>query len=1071
MVGPDELRDFLDNELARLGIDRECRVTQAPAGSLNAVFDLSASYYDLQAGAVLQWTERHVGDYDMNGIVNASDLTPLAQRWKYSVDYRPPAESGVAWWPVGNPRNGGLAGILNGIPGFSTPADHWRSARVDGDANGELNIADITPIATHWRHSVDSYRVYRRVATEERFSLLEESPGCGYSMLRSAQFPQGGTGPDNAWAFRLHFADLAIGAGDYAYYIAPYDRASDSEGAASNIVEISFDPLAEPPPPPPGNELPLAVFSADPPLGDAPLAVQFDATASSDPDGLIVLFLWDWDGDGLTDQSSGASPLATHVYSEPGYYSPRLTVWDDAGATASLQLASALVVSASGLPPPQLTLGASPKSGQRPLSVSFDAVIDSPAGLEGLSYAWDFNGDNVVDSTEAPGPAGMEMTYDLPGLHPARLRITDSRGLSASSEVVIDVLPNTDPQAALSADVTSGLEDLLVSFDASASLDPDGDVLSYSWDLDGDGIFETDTAGDPQLTHLFTEPGSLLVSLLARDAAGAAGLDSVTISVQAFENLPPVAVASADITRYGAPALITFSSTGSLDPDGPPLSQFQWDFDNDGVLDQVTSDHTVKHFYAQPGLYTCRLLVEDPYGLQAEASVDIEAVDNSPPQAAFSATPESGSLPLEVLFDASASTDPDGDPLSFHWEFNYEGRQEFATTGSVTELHTYHSAGVHTCALQVRDGLGGLDTATLTVTASGPGWQIIKVDVGLPTSWVPELELASVEGHPAIAYTIREGAGSQDGSVRFIRSSDALGLSWPPAQVMESPGLSGHRGHGVCYSPSAGRPALSWVRDNGDIMFSQSMFDNGAQWLDPVIASQPPGRPISAEHLDVNAAPVISIVDGADNLLFGRAADPGGQSWQAFSALLALDSRADWHKPELAIADGFPALAFVNELGFDCSVHFMRALDGAGESWGEPQELGGIESNFSGCSLLVIDNIPLLAYYGESGLMFRSAQDSQGASWNEAQLLAGYDTFDSAWIYEQLSLKDFGGVPAILDIHMGLWIANDSLGSSWNEPQSIPDGYTGSCFQHALIDGHPAIAFQQDYLYFAIKLD
>jgi PKD repeat protein len=78
------------------------------------------------------------------------------------------------------------------------------------------------------------------------------------------------------------------------------------------------------------NQPPVAVASADPDHGSAPLTVQFSADGSSDPDGSIVAYAWDF-GDGST--SSEADPA--HTYMAVGTFQAMLTVTDDDGATGT----------------------------------------------------------------------------------------------------------------------------------------------------------------------------------------------------------------------------------------------------------------------------------------------------------------------------------------------------------------------------------------------------------------------------------------------------------------------------------------------------------------------------------------------------------------------------------------------------------------------------------------------------------------------------------------------------------------------------------------------------------------
>ncbi len=78
------------------------------------------------------------------------------------------------------------------------------------------------------------------------------------------------------------------------------------------------------------NQAPTASFTADVAGGPAPLTVRFDGTGSADPDGTIASYAWSF-GDGAT----GTGATVVHVYTEPGAFTPTLTVTDQRGATAN----------------------------------------------------------------------------------------------------------------------------------------------------------------------------------------------------------------------------------------------------------------------------------------------------------------------------------------------------------------------------------------------------------------------------------------------------------------------------------------------------------------------------------------------------------------------------------------------------------------------------------------------------------------------------------------------------------------------------------------------------------------
>jgi hypothetical protein len=86
-------------------------------------------------------------------------------------------------------------------------------------------------------------------------------------------------------------------------------------------------------PPSAENAFPYVSWREDVPL-------EFDATPSSDPDGRIVLFEWDLDGDGTFEQRGATLTKPRHTYTEPGLLTAWLRVTDDAGAsvTAPIQV-------------------------------------------------------------------------------------------------------------------------------------------------------------------------------------------------------------------------------------------------------------------------------------------------------------------------------------------------------------------------------------------------------------------------------------------------------------------------------------------------------------------------------------------------------------------------------------------------------------------------------------------------------------------------------------------------------------------------------------------------------------
>jgi len=89
--------------------------------------------------------------------------------------------------------------------------------------------------------------------------------------------------------------------------------------------------------------------------------------------------------------------------------------------------------------------------------------------------------------------------------------------------------------------------------------------------------------------------------------------------------------------------------------------------------------------------------------------------NNRSPNAVVKAAPTSGPLPLNVVFDGSQSSDPDGDVLNYLWDFG-DGSQ-IQTTDTPMTSHTYSTSGMYTATLTVRDASGAQDATTVRIDA------------------------------------------------------------------------------------------------------------------------------------------------------------------------------------------------------------------------------------------------------------------------------------------------------------------------------------------------------------------
>ncbi len=168
----------------------------------------------------------------------------------------------------------------------------------------------------------------------------------------------------------------------------------------AHIVHLTVNP-------PPANKPPVAILTANPTSGDAPLTVHVDGSGSYDSDGTIVEYKWYFYGGGGTATVGGIT--MDHAYDTPGTYSIWLRVTDDDGATAMSAMGVTVTVNA---PPVDQYDGATASiTPQNP-------VLNSVTGDEQQFVVRIYASDGL---TQLPIPSGATVVWDssVPGsIHP-----------------------------------------------------------------------------------------------------------------------------------------------------------------------------------------------------------------------------------------------------------------------------------------------------------------------------------------------------------------------------------------------------------------------------------------------------------------------------------------------------------------------------------------------------------------------------------------------------------------------------------------------------------------------------
>ncbi|HLL54655.1 MAG TPA: PKD domain-containing protein, partial [Myxococcaceae bacterium] len=319
-----------------------------------------------------------------------------------------------------------------------------------------------------------------------------------------------------------------------------------------------------------------------------------------------------------------------------------------------------------------------------------------------VSYRWEFG-----DGQSAVGPRASH-TYRKAGSYAVTLTVRDDTDVSNSTRTATRAVTiNEPPRPVISAPdrVCAGTPS---AFSARDSADPDGSIARYRWDF-GDG----QSADGAEVAHAFREPAAYQVTLVVDDGTGVSNSQQET-SRRVWVNRPPVALAGPDARVCPGQRLVLDGSRSS-DADGGPL-RFRWSF-GDG---EESEGRQVTHAWAKPGTYEARLNVEDDSGTACAASADTLRVQvNAAPVARAGGDRQAfvGGAHDVAHFDATGSNDPDGERLTYHWDFGDGSRAEGARVS-----HPYLKPGRYKVRLLVRDGSGtscgeASDEATVEVRA------------------------------------------------------------------------------------------------------------------------------------------------------------------------------------------------------------------------------------------------------------------------------------------------------------------------------------------------------------------
>ena len=487
-------------------------------------------------------------------------------------------------------------------------------------------------------------------------------------------------------------------------------------------------------------------------------AVTLDGSGSNDLDrGDTVTYAWTQTGGSPTVKLAGANtPTAT--FTAPSQLAATATLTFTLTLSDGLKSDSDAVtvtVTAGTNDAPSANAGADQRVAEG-ATVTLDGSASTDPEGRTLTYAWSQAGSPPVtlSSTTAAKPtftAPSSLASDA--VLTFTLTVTDPGGLTATDTVTVTVptaANNTAPTANASPDRTVATG-ATVTLDGSASTDPEGEALTWTWiQTGGTTVNLYSTTPDRPTFTAPSSPATLTFSLVVTAGGKTSAADTVTITVQA--STAPTANAGADQT-VTAGTTVTLDGSASRDPESQALT-YAWTQTAGTTVTLSSTTATKPTFTAPSGVtsaetLTFSLTVTDPGGLASAAdTVTVTVTPKDRPPTAEAGADRTAHEGARVSLDGSASSDPDGDVLAFAWT---------QTTGPAVTLTGADTATPRFQAPSQLAADTGL-TFRLTVTAGGKtatDTVMVVVRAGAndaptanagPDQWVGEAAAVTLDG-------------------------------------------------------------------------------------------------------------------------------------------------------------------------------------------------------------------------------------------------------------------------------------------------------------------------------------
>ena len=642
-------------------------------------------------------------------------------------------ESGFDGWSIfdATPDGAVIASVFNSdihSNVIQTTGDRTRNGYMLGGFTSSSGWNNTSQFHLSWQMAAqNSYVIYLRVDTTNGWRYLyytqSNSDGLLNSSGRYIHHGLGSSSNDGSW--QTFSRDLAA---DLSHAEPGNSLLAINAFMLRGDMLLDDITLAD-------NFAPHAIISAGQRSFNVGETITLDGSGSADPDGSISTYAWlDTAGN---DVGSDASLVVSADQS--GVFNYLLRVTDNSGLSASAAVSVEVVDGQLS------TLYEDAEDG----STERWRIIDNTPEGAAVTVGFDEDADSQVISVSGSGLQNGFILGDLGA----------NNGWNNQTQSHLRWRMRTNAGFALYIRVDTTNGERFLYYDQYANNLLYGGYLNIHYGLGAssmDGVWHS-YSRNLRDDVAIGEPGNQLLAVHGFYFRGTASFDD--IEMLNLVDDPPVANLAATPASAMLPSTVSLDASQSSDDHG--IASYVFDF-GDGTS-TTTTEADVQHIFGVAGDYIVGVTVTDTSGQSAVAEQTIEVLpDTLAPVAVAIATPDIGQVPLNVSFDAAASSDNDAIAL-YTWSFGDGASTSGETLTAVS--HIYAIAGTYAAVVSVADAAGNVSETTIEiVTTAAADAEPVAAFVATPGSGENSLTVlvdaaASSDDNGIVSYSWDFGDG------------------------------------------------------------------------------------------------------------------------------------------------------------------------------------------------------------------------------------------------------------------------------------------------------------------------